>query len=188
MKMDRQHFFAYDNAQRRQEINPDTILADIGLKRGQPFVDVGCGQGFFATPAAKIVGSKGKVYGLDLNPEFIAIMKQNLAKERLRNVDLTIGAAEDTILCDACADIVFLGQVLHDFADPAKVISNARRMVKPTGKLVNVDWKKQQMPFGPPLEKRFDEQKASHLIETAGFKVDTIREASPYQYIITAKL
>jgi ubiquinone/menaquinone biosynthesis C-methylase UbiE len=186
--MDRQNFFAYDNAQRRQEINPDTILADIGLKRGQTFVDVGCGQGFFAIPAAKIVGRTGKVYALDLNADFIDILRQNLTKENLHNVSLTVGPAEDTILCDSCADIVFLGQVLHDFADPAKVLTNALKTVKPTGRLVNVDWKKQQMRFGPPLEKRFDEQKASHLIESAGFKVDTIREASPYQYIITAKL
>ena len=188
MKIDRRNFFAYDNVQRRQEINPDTILADIGLQRGQTFVDIGCGQGFFTIPAAKMVGAKGKVYALDINAEFIAILKQNLAKEGLHNVSLTLGPAEDVVVCQACADIVFFGQVLHDFTDSAQVLLNARKMVKPTGKLVNVDWKKQPMPFGPPLEKRLDEQQATRLIETAGFKVDTVRDAAPYQYLITAQL
>ena len=188
MKQDRQHFFAYDNAQRRKEINPETLLTDIGLKSGQTFVDVGCGQGFFAIPAAKMVGTQGKVYALDANAEFIAILRQNLAKEGLSNVALTLGRAEESVLCEHCADVVFFGQVLHDFTDPAKVLLNARNMLQPTGRLVNVDWKKKEMPIGPPLARRFDEQQATRLIETAGFKVETAREAGPYHYLITAKL
>ena len=187
MKQDRQHFFAYDNAQRKKELNPENLLTDIGLKSGQTIVDIGCGQGFFAIPAARIVGAKGNVYALDANAEFIAIMTQNMDKEGLSNVTLSFGRAEDTVLCQECADIAFFGQVLHDFTDPAKVLLNARKMPKPNGKLVNVDWKKQPMDFGPPLAKRFDEQQATRLIEAAGFTVETIREAGPYHYVVIAK-
>jgi hypothetical protein len=76
---------------------------------------------------------------------------------------------------------------LHDFADPLKVLQNAKQMVKPSGLLIDLDWKKQEMPFGPPFSIRFSEEKASGLIEAAGFKVSDVKDAGPHHYLITAK-
>ena len=67
------------------------------------------------------------------------------------------GKAEDLILCDAGADIVFFGIVLHDFENPSKVLANAHSMLKKTGKLIDLDWKQEPMEFGPPLHIRFGE-------------------------------
>lgn len=76
---------------------------------------------------------------------------------------------------------------LHDFDDPAKVLANARAMVKPTGCLIDLDWKKQKMPMGPPVSIRFSEEKVCELLKTAGFKVDSMVDAGPYHYVVTAK-
>ena len=56
--------------------NPEEILANIGLRQGFTFVDVGCDDGFFAIPAAKLVGERGKVYGLDISDEAISRLKR----------------------------------------------------------------------------------------------------------------
>jgi ubiquinone/menaquinone biosynthesis C-methylase UbiE len=77
--------------------------------------------------------------------------------------------------------------VLHDFADPAEVLQNAKQMIKHTGRLVDLDWKKQEMPFGPPVKIRFSEEQASSLIQNAGFQVDSVKDAGSYHYILTAK-
>jgi hypothetical protein len=77
--------------------------------------------------------------------------------------------------------------VLHDFEDPVKVLKNAAKMIKPTGRLVDLDWKKQSMDFGPPVNIRFSEDDAIRLITQAGFKLEQRRDAGPYHYIITAK-
>lgn len=90
------------------------------------------------------------------------------------------------VFCDACADIVFFGIVFHDFIDPNKVLSNAKRMLKSTGRLIDLDWKKEFMRLGPPLQIRFSEEKASSLIEAAGFKIDDIKEEGLHHYIIVA--
>ena len=156
------------------------------MKLGFTLIDVGCGNGFFALPAARLVGEKGKVCGLDANAESIELLKKTAMKEGLRNLDLTVGMAEETVLCDACADIVFFGIVLHDFKDAARVLSNARRMLKSTGRLVDLDWKKKPMNFGPPLQIRFSEEKAVSLIEAAGFKINSVRDAGAYHYLIVA--
>ena len=156
------------------------------MKPGYTFIDVGCGNGFFALPAARLVGEKGKVYGLDANAEAIGMLKKTTMKKGLRNLNLRVGMAEETVLCDACADIVFFGIVLHDFKDATRVLSNARRMLKSTGKLVDLDWKKEPMKFGPPLQIRFSEEKAVSLIEAAGFKINSVKDAGTYHYLIVA--
>lgn len=179
--------FPADDRERRTWMDPEAILSGIGLKPGFTFMDIGCGAGFFALPAAGIVGKTGKVYGLDPDARSIAVLKEHAAREKLDNLHLTTGRGEETILCETCADIVFFGMDLHDFQDAAKVLENARRMIKPTGRLVNLDWKKIEMAFGPPLAKRFDEAKAKTLIEAAGFSVETITDSGAYHYLITAR-
>jgi ubiquinone/menaquinone biosynthesis C-methylase UbiE len=76
---------------------------------------------------------------------------------------------------------------LHDFSDSVKVLQNAKQMIKPNGQLLDLDWKKIEMPFGPPVSIRFSEEKASGLIESAGFTVTDVRDAGRYHYLITAK-
>jgi ubiquinone/menaquinone biosynthesis C-methylase UbiE len=158
----------------------------IGLKPGFTFIDVGCGEGFFAIPAAGIVGRKGKVCALDIDKYAITELKRKIARRGLKNLQVLVGRAEDTVLCEACADIVFFGIVLHDFNVPAKVLANAKIMLKPAGRVVDLDWKKEPTVFGPPLQIRFSEDQASNLIKAAGFKVERAVEAGPYHYIIIA--
>jgi ubiquinone/menaquinone biosynthesis C-methylase UbiE len=179
--------FPPDDRERRKWMDPDAILSGIGLKPGFTFMDIGCGAGFFALPAARIVGKTGKVYGLDPDVRSIAFLKEEATREKLYNLHLTTGRGEETILCEKCADIVFFGMDLHDFQDAAKVLENARRMVKPTGRLANIDWKKEPMQLGPPFAKRFDQAKAKQLIEAAGFSVESVEDSGPYHYLVMAK-
>jgi len=179
-------FRPFDDPARRKWQDPEAILNGIGLKPGMTFADIGCGGGFFAIPAARRVGEKGKVYGLDANPASIAALKEQAAKEGLTNLLLTVGKAEDTIVGENCADIVFFGIVLHDFQEPSGALKNARRVIRPAGKLINLDWKK-EAAIGPPSRIRFDQAKASGLIEKAGFIIDSVEDSGLYHYLITAR-
>lgn len=181
------HHRFFDDEERREWQNPELILKKIGVKPGFTFIDIGCGEGFFALPAARLVGEKGKVYALDIDDEAVERLEEKAAQENLRNLVLKVGEAEDTILCEKCADIVFYGIVLHDFASPEKVLANAQKMIKPDGRLVDVDWKKKPMELGPPLRIRFSEAQAVELIERAGFKIGKIEPSGLYHYIIVAR-
>jgi len=177
----------FDDPERRKWQDPEKILAEIGVKAGTTFADIGCGGGFFALPAARMAGKKGSVYGLDINPDAINSLKEQAAREGLINLSLTTGKAEDIVVCQGCADIIFFGMALHDFQDPSKVLDNAKIILKPAGRLVDLDWKK-EAGAGPPVRIRFDEAKASRLIEAAGFKIESIKDSGPYHYLITARL
>jgi ubiquinone/menaquinone biosynthesis C-methylase UbiE len=149
--------------------------------------DIGCGGGFFTLPAARMAGQRGKVYGIDINPGVIKALEKQSEKEGLNNLYLTTGRAEEKIVCERCADIVFFGIALHDFQNPPLVLQNARKIIRPSGRLIDLDWKKEAMAFGPPLDIRFDEAKASRLIRNAGFIIESVKDSGQYHYLITAK-
>jgi ubiquinone/menaquinone biosynthesis C-methylase UbiE len=149
--------------------NPEVILNEIGLKPGMTFVDIGCGQGFFTIPAAKIVGNSGKVYASDINQTNINKLREKVNNAGLTNVNLETAKADD-------------------FENPLKVLANAHSILKPTGKLVNLDWKKESMEIGPPLYIRFSERKAKQLLEASGFKVQLTEKSGLYHYIVITTL
>ena len=91
-------------AERRKWQDPEAILEEIGLHAGMTFIDVGCGSGFFALPAARMVGKTGKVYGIDISSSAIDTLRERAAQEGLTNVNLIVGKAEETVICQKCAD------------------------------------------------------------------------------------
>jgi len=175
-----------DEAARRRWQHPESILEGIGLVSGGTFIDVGCGDGFFALPAARIVGPRGRVCGIDIDAEALDLLQEKAYAEGLDNVVLHQGMAEETVLCDGCADVVFFGIDLHDFVDPVQVLRNAKRMARNTGMVVDVDWKKEPLPLGPPPAKKFSTEHAASLMADAGLEIGTVAESGPYHYIITA--
>lgn len=185
MTRERHHY--HDQRVRRTWQNPESILVGIGLAPDQTFVDIGCGDGFFTIPAAKIVGPSGRVYGIDLDADALDRLRAKAQKEDLQNIFLHLGAAEEILICRGCADVVFFGIDLHDFADPARVLRHAREMVRESGIVADLDWKKEPQPLGPPLAKRFDTDRAAALLEAAGFRVASVAESGIFHYLIVAR-
>lgn len=180
--------FLYDDPERRKWLVPETILSRAGLAPGMTFADIGCGEGYFAIPAARIVGPAGRVIAVDINPDSIARLKENAFAERLGNITALPGSAESTIPCERCADFAFLGTVLHDFADPTAALRNIRAILKPGGRLANLDWEKKPTEFGPPIDVRLDQAAAARLILDGGFKIESIAELPAGLYLITATI
>jgi ubiquinone/menaquinone biosynthesis C-methylase UbiE len=171
---------------RRKTQDPEAIFSKAGLKPGMTVIDIGCGQGYFSIPVAKIVGKDGNVYCIDIDEESIETLKDRASREGLDNVQTFIGNAETTVPCEVCADIVFFGICLHDFEDPSQVLNNAMRMLKPSGVLADLDWKKLHMEGGPPYKIRFSEAKASRLMADAGFRVRSVEDIGDRYYLVLA--
>ncbi len=172
---------------REREENPHEILRSVGLRASMTLADVGCGNGFFSIPAAEIVTESGRVLCVDISREAMDELEAEARRRGLGNVTTKVGRGEDTVFCTGCVDLVFYGIVLHDFQDPLRVLSNAKRMLNPDGHVVNLDWKKVPMDFGPPHQIRFDVEEASSLLGGAGFEVDEVREEGDYHYLIIAR-
>jgi ubiquinone/menaquinone biosynthesis C-methylase UbiE len=179
---------AWPDGDRKKTQDPEAILTKAGLRPGMTFVDIGCGQGYFAIPAARLAGPEGKVYGIDVDREAIGVLKDKASAAGLNNIRAIVGDAERKVICEACADIAFFGICLHDFEAPEAVLKNARRALKAGGTLADLDWKKaRDSAGGPPYGARFSERKASGLIEGAGFTIQSIEDIEGRYYLIRAK-
>lgn len=180
------HEFAYNEADRLQRQNPVDILSRIGLGPNMVMIDVGSNDGYFTIPAAKLVGSGGHIFAVDVSELAIQKLNEKLKLASITNCTTLTAKAEETIFVEAKADLVFMGTVLHDFEDPEKVLINARKMLKKNGKLVNLDWRKKKTDMGPPLEKRFSKDKASKMVEAAGLKIIKLQNYDDNYYLIEA--
>jgi ubiquinone/menaquinone biosynthesis C-methylase UbiE len=163
------------------------MLRKIGLGQGMVFIDIGCGYGFFTIPAAQLVDKRGKVYAVDVDSSAVEKLKRKASEKGLENIITAVGEAEKTIFCEKCADVVFFSIVLHDFKNPPKVLQNAKRMIKPNGMLINLDWKKKPMDFGPPTRIRFSAEEAQTMIKQAGFTIESTKDVGSNFYLIKAK-
>jgi ubiquinone/menaquinone biosynthesis C-methylase UbiE len=177
----------HDEAERRQWQEPEPILKAIGMGPGKTLADIGCGDGFFTLPAARMAGKNGIVYGVDADGEALRELREKAEREGLANIFLFAGDAEGIVPCEDCADIVFFGICLHDFREPEQVLTNARLILRKGGILADLDWKKKPTSRGPPVDIRFDEAKAAALIRAAGFEVASVMDSGPDHYLILAR-
>jgi ubiquinone/menaquinone biosynthesis C-methylase UbiE len=174
------------SAERRRELPPEEILRQAGLAPGQTLVDIGAGPGFFALPAARLVGPSGRVIGLDVSPIMIAELRKNARAAGLTNIR-TARITESAPAIPAGADVYLIVNAFHEFDDPAAHLAAIRRAMTASSRLVIVDFLKKKTKPGPPLADRIPLSRITPLLRSAGFKVGRAFRANVEEYGIVAR-
>ncbi|MHA1732635.1 MAG: class I SAM-dependent methyltransferase [Promethearchaeota archaeon] len=113
---------------------PRVPLEELGISNGQSVLDFGCGPGYHAVAAAKMVGPKGRVYAVDRHPLSGRKTLKLAGKAGVGNV-VPITASRDTGLDVGSVDVVLLYDVIHQLGDPGPVLEELHRVLKPGGRL-----------------------------------------------------
>lgn len=156
---------------REAALEPAKLLRKLGLRAGDTMADIGCGPGFFALPAARIVGQNGIVLAGDIQGEMLTAVRSRAHEAGLRNVRVVKTSETEIPLPAEAFDFVLLAFVLNELEHRATFLHRAARMLKPTGRVVVLEWERAEAPSGPPLEDRIarDELEADAL--AAGLRV-----------------
>jgi ubiquinone/menaquinone biosynthesis C-methylase UbiE len=170
--------------EREQEEAPDAALDAIAIARGSVAADIGAGAGYFTWRLAERVGPQGKVYGTDIQPPMLDLLRRNMAARRLANVVAVRGAIDNPQLPAECCDLALLVDVYHEFSEPQLMLRGLRTALKPGGRLVLLEYRKEDpdVPIRPEHKMSVAEVKAE--VEPEGFRLEKVLETLPRQHIL----
>ena len=169
----------------RALIDPFNALEKAGIKDGMRVADFGVGAvGHFLFPAAKLVGSGGHVYGVDILKSVLQSNQSRAKTAGFDNVELVWGNFErpnGSRLPDASMDMIVMVNVLHAVDKPA-ALQECKRVLVTDGILLNIEWKPAGAALGPAGERRLSKEQAAELAAQAGFLLQKEFEAGPHHY------
>jgi ubiquinone/menaquinone biosynthesis C-methylase UbiE len=170
--------------ERETEEAPDAALDAIGIARGVTVADVGAGAGYFTWRLAERVGTTGRVYANDIQPEMLALLRKNMEARHLENVHPVLGTQDDPKLPAGQIDLVLLVDVYHEFSQPQKMLRKIRDSLKSDGRLVLVEYRKEDpsIPIRPEHKMSVDEVRAE--VQPEGFRFEKNLTTLPRQHIL----
>lgn len=154
--------------------NPQETLRELGLHPGMDVADLGSGGGHYTKAAARIVGSSGHVCAVEIQKDLVTKLKNEVDQEGLPQVDVVWGDLEKphgSSLADKSTDVVILSNVLFQARDKTTLLAEARRILRPSGKLLLIDWSDSHAGLGPQPDHLISRSEAIELAEAVGMTV-----------------
>ena len=173
-----------ERAERQQEEDPARALRILAVQPGQFVADVGAGSGYYTVRLSQLVGPKGKVYANDLQPGMLQILRSRLERERIANVETVLGTVDDPKLPSGALDMILMVDVYHEFSEPQAMLRRMREALKPTGRLILLEYRAEdpRVPIRP--EHKMSVAQAKLEVEAEGFSLATVNEELPWQHVL----
>jgi precorrin-6B methylase 2 len=173
-----------DRPEREAEEEPGRAIAALALRPGDVVADIGAGSGYYSVRLAKAVGERGRVFAVDIQPEMLAIIKGKVEKSRLANVELVLGGENDPRLAEASCDLVLMVDVYHELARPQEMLRAIKRALKPGGRLVLIEFRKEMASVPIREEHKMSVKEARLELEAEGYRFDRVIDVLPWQHIL----
>nr|WP_285890655.1 methyltransferase domain-containing protein [Halalkalibacter oceani] len=170
------------STKRKELIPPNMVIEMLDLNMKDTVADLGAGNGYFTLPIAK--GVKKTVYAVDIEPKMLEMLKVNAVEEQIDNINYVVSDIENIQL-----DLVnkaLITFVIHEVPNLDKALCEIKRILKPGGQLLLLEWEAVETEMGPPLHERIPSQKLGELLRGNGFDIE-VTHLNPAIYAIEAK-
>lgn len=168
-----------------QFLDPNQILKHLNLEEGMYIADFGAGSGYMTFQAADLVGPTGKVYALDVKKSVIEHIANEIKERQLTNVkavwtDLELVGKNP--IPASTIDVVMIVNMLFQSTRHFEIMKEAKRVLKPAGRTLVIDWEKRSAPFGPPVDERLNLDQFKEMTYNLGLNKVQEFEAGPYHF------
>jgi predicted methyltransferase len=163
---------------------PGRVMDALGIADGSVVADLGAGGGWFTIRLARRVGPNGLVYAEDVQPEMIESIARRVQREGLRNVRTVLGKDDDPRLAPGTLDAALMVDAIHEVQNRVEFLENVRRALKPRGRFGVVDFRKDGLGPGPPLDERIDPAIVIADATAAGLRLLSREESLPFQFLL----
>lgn len=161
------NFEKLENKQRVEELNPSKTLIKIGLEDNDVLCDIGAGTGIFTIAGAKITNNT--VFSLEINDELLNVIKDKAKQENLTNIKALKVNDNHYDIQNNLVDFAILVTVFHEIDDKISLLSEIRRVLKQTGKLIIIEFHDKKTEIGPPVEHRIGKELLNEICSSHGF-------------------
>jgi ubiquinone/menaquinone biosynthesis C-methylase UbiE len=169
---------------REHEEHCETMLKALELKPGDVVCDMGCGNGFYTLPIAKLVGDQGRVLAVDIQPEMLHMLDLRAKDAGVKNVEPIQGTAIDPKLPAGEVDLILLVDVYHEFSYPEQMLKAMREALKPTGRLALVEFRLEDPNVPIKLEHKMTKKQIMKEFPPNGLKLVGQFDELPWQHLM----
>ncbi|MEQ1499991.1 MAG: methyltransferase domain-containing protein [Parcubacteria group bacterium] len=165
--------------------DPVKNIEQCSIQAGMDIADMGSGSGFYSIAAARALISTGRVYAIDAHKEILSKLKNTATREGIYNIEVIWGDIEKpngTRLRESSVDLVLLCNVIFQVEDKKAVIKEAKRILKPAGRVLLVDWADSAGKIGPEPKMLIKKDKVAEMFEKEGFHLDREINAGSHHY------
>ncbi|MFA6274160.1 MAG: class I SAM-dependent methyltransferase [Candidatus Paceibacterota bacterium] len=151
--------------------DPVKNLKQFGLKEDMIVADLGAGTGFYSIPAAQMV-LKGKVYAIEVQDDFLGIIRNKVKDAGLDNLNCILGDIEKiggTKIGDGIVDAVIVSNIISQVKDQDKFVEEIGRILKNRGRVLLIDWSEESPLINSKLKTVITKDKALKIFESKGF-------------------
>jgi SAM-dependent methyltransferase len=173
-----------ERGERDDEEEPEVALNALQIAKGASVADIGAGSGYMTERLAARVGPTGRVFANDLQPQMLYILARRLEERRITNVTLVQGTADDPKLAPASVDLALMVDVYHELSQPQAMLRRLREALKPGGRLVLLEYRKEDPTIPIRFEHKMTVAEAKLEVEAEGFTLSKVVEALPRQHIL----
>jgi arsenite methyltransferase len=166
-----------EDPSRDQWQKPHDVLIALNLKPAETIADIGAGTGYFARRFAQ---HAGKVYAVDIDAKLLEIARKNAPA----NIESILSVADNPRLPERSVDTIFICDVLHHIENRSAYYSKLAKALKPSGRIVVIDFYKKDLPIGPPTSMKLSDTEVVAELQRAGFKLARRLDILPYQYFL----
>ncbi len=173
-----------ERPEREKEEQPTKLIESLKVKPGEVIADIGAGSGYYAFRLSKLVGAKGKILAVDIQPEMLAIIRKKMKEQNVTNIEPIQGTITDPKLPANAVDTILMVDVYHEFDHPFEMTQAMVQALKPGGRMIFVEFRMEDPDVPIKLVHKMTQKQVIKEMEPHPLRWVKTLDVLPWQHII----